>query len=80
VRYSARPHVALEDNAIEVRVGDSPVDVLKADGSNLSDTSWSEYVWRIQARTNVIRVELRGQGPSNGFGGFVDAVSFKQLQ
>ena len=79
MRYSARPGVSLEDNAIEVRVGELPVDTLKADGSKLSDTSWSEHAWRIQARSNRTRIELRGLGPSNGVGGYIDAVSFKRL-
>jgi len=76
-RYSPRPGVEENNNAIEVWIDGDCVATVSANGRNASDTSWARIVLPVRATTARTRVEFRDAGVSDGLGGYIDAVSFK---
>jgi hypothetical protein len=79
VKYSPRPGTNSAENAIEVLVNQASLQTLSVDGSGFSDTKWSSHVWKVRARAGVTRVEFRYLGPSNGIGGYLDAISLRSI-
>jgi hypothetical protein len=77
--FSPRPGTGLEDNAVEVRFGGVLLETLRESGQALGDTHWTVHRWRVRAVGASARIELRDVGTSNGLGGYVDAVSLKQV-
>jgi hypothetical protein len=74
--FSPRPTVPV--NIMGVSWNGSPVTTLSADGSALSNTSWTVYSFTVAATQSTTRLQFSGLGPSDGLGEYLDAVSVEQ--
>jgi len=74
--FSPRPGVAV--NSMGVSWDGSPVTTINADGTRLSDTSWTVYSFTVTASSTTTRLQFSGLGPSDGVGEYIDAVSVAQ--
>ena len=74
--FSARPGVPV--NIMGVSWDGSPVTTVSADGSALSNTSWTVYSFTVAATQSTTRLQFSGLGPSDGLGEYLDAVSVQQ--
>lgn len=72
--YSARPGCG--PNPIEISFAGAVVASLDTSG-DLPDTLWYQLVVPVQARGPGSRLELRDGGPSDGLGGYLDAMSIQ---
>ncbi len=71
--FSPRPGVA--DNALEIKWGGAPVDVLTADGSGRGNTAWQYHTYQLTAPSDSTRLEFGDLSVSDSLGTFVDDVS-----
>ncbi|VAW50728.1 T1SS secreted agglutinin (RTX) [hydrothermal vent metagenome] len=78
--FSARPGIDANTSRIEVLWDGAVIDTISADGSGLSDTSWSSFNYTVTGDGDVSRLEFREDGVdlSYGRGGLLDNISLTE--
>jgi hypothetical protein len=78
--FSARPGVDENTSRIEVLWDGVVIDTIEADGSGLSDTSWSTFNYTLTGDGDISRLEFREDGVdlNYGRGGFLDNISLTE--
>jgi hypothetical protein len=72
--FSPRSGTGVGDNHLQIQLG-SKVDDISADGTGNSGTSWTTYVYSVQATETTTRVQFTDLGNSDSYGTFIDDVS-----
>ena len=76
--FAFSPPQGVAVNSMGVSWDGSPVTTINADGTRLSDTSWTVYSFTVTASSTTTRLQFSGLGPSDGVGEYIDAVSVAQ--
>ena len=78
--FSARPGIDENTSRIEVLWDGVVIDTISADGSGLSDTSWTTYNYTVTGDGDMSRLEFREDGVdlNYGRGGFLDNISLTE--
>ncbi len=77
--YSPRPGYPASTNGLEVKLDGSTIFSLAADGTGLTDTSWTLYSHAYTPATSSATIVFTGTGTSDTIGAFVDNVSYSQV-
>jgi hypothetical protein len=72
--FAFSPRPAEADNRLEVKWGNSTIDVLSADGSNKTNTDWRYYTYNVTAVAGATRLEFADLSNPDGLGTFIDDV------
>ncbi len=76
--YSPRPNVKANSNGIKVYWNGQLLDTIQAQGSQKNN--WQTYTYNVPASDlDLTALEFRAAGKSDSKGGFIDAVSVKEI-
>jgi hypothetical protein len=75
LRFAFSPRPGVADNALEVKWNGVVLDTLHADGTGLSNTSWTYHTYVVPADLAQTRLEFGDRSASDSLGTFVDDVS-----
>ncbi len=78
--FSARPGATAADNDVQVSVGGSTITTITADGSSLSNTSWTDRAFSYTATSASTTIQFASLSPAgDSVGGELDAVQLAPL-
>jgi hypothetical protein len=77
--FSARPGLGTDENHLLAQWDGGVVANLTADGTALSDTSWTYYTYTVVASSGTTRLQFSDLGISDSLGTYLDDVSLVAL-
>ena len=78
--YSPRPGSDAETNPVEVWWNGELLTTLTGDGTDLDGFDWTTYTFLVEGNGDTGKLEFRGAGDSDSFGGLIDSVSLYEVQ